>query len=299
MKFRAPVHDDAPAVLAVHDARDLADLGVADYTVQDLLEEWQATEFDLASNAIVVEEGTRILAYASVQSHGSMAIVAPEHEGQGIGARLLEWVESRERGIGRDHRQWVAATNKRGQELLLAAGYRHLRSYWRMIRKLDGDEPTEGTPVGFGLRPLDVDRDAAALHVLDAAAFAKAPDYREESFIAFCEEHLQGDNFDPALSIVAHHGEHIAGFVLSRRWREEASYYIDILAVHPDHQRRGVGSALLTCAFVRLAAAGAREAQLDVASDNPRALGLYERAGMSVRWRYDVYERPSRAQRAG
>lgn len=298
MRLRAPVLNDAHAVLDVLDARDLADIGAADSTVEDLVDDWQATEFDLASDAIVLEDEVgRIVAYAAVQSDGSFAVVAPEHERLGIGARILEWVESRERALGRDHRQWVAASNKRGQQLLSVAGYRHVRSYRRMIRKLDRDEPNGTPPTGFGLRTLDVDRDAVALHALDAAAFAPAPDYREESFTAFCEGHLRGDKLDPDLSIVAHKGERIGGFLLARRWREQGSYYVDILAVHPDHQRHGLGAALLTGAFCRFAAAGLREAQLDVSSDNPRALGLYERAGMSVRWQYDTYEQPSRTKR--
>ncbi|HEY6399662.1 MAG TPA: GNAT family N-acetyltransferase [Solirubrobacteraceae bacterium] len=290
--------DDARAVLEVLDARDLADIGVADTTLRDLVEEWQTTEFDLASNAIVAEDEVgRIVGYAGVASDGSLAVVAPEQEHLDISVRMLEWVESRERAIGRDHRQWVASSNKPAQQLLLAAGYRHVRSYWRMVRQLDGNKPKGTAPAGIGLRTLDVDRDAEVLHALDAAAFASAPDYREESFTTFCEEHLHSANLDPQLSIIAHRDGHIAGFLLARRWREEGSYYVDLLAVHPDHQRHGVGTALLTGAFSGFAAAGLREAQLDVASDNPRALGLYERAGMSVRWRYDVYERPSRTKR--
>ncbi|MDQ6821556.1 MAG: GNAT family N-acetyltransferase [Actinomycetota bacterium] len=299
MRFRAPAQEDAPAVLAVLDARDRADLGVVDSTLEDLLEEWQASEFDLGSNALVVEaDGGRIVAYASVHSHGSIAIVPPEDEGQGIGARMLEWVESRERAIGRDHRQWVAASNTRGQELLRAAGYLPVRSYSRMVRELDGTEPAETPAGGFDLRALDVDRDAVALHALDAAAFASAPDYREESLTAFTEEHLHGESVDPELSLVAHRGEHIAGFLLARRGRDEGMYFVDLLAVHPDHQRRGLGSAILRMAFARFAAAGLREAHLQVASDNPRALSIYERAGMSIRWRFDVYERPARARPA-
>ena len=292
MRLRPPVLDDAPAVLAVLDARDLADVGAVDFTIEDLRDEWRASEFDLASDAVVVEDEDRgIVAYAEVQPHGSLAAVPPEQEGRGIGARLLTWVENRERAIGRDHRQWVAASNTRGRDLLRTAGYEQVRSYWRMVRRLDGSERAGQTPDGYELRTLDVARDGAALHALDAAAFAFLPDYREESFTAFSEEHLHGENFDPGLSIVAHRGDHVAGFLTVRRWRDEAVYFVDLLAVHPEDQRRGLGSALLTSAFVRFAANGVREAHLQVASDNPRALGLYERAGMSARWRYDVYER--------
>jgi mycothiol synthase len=66
---------------------------------------------------------------------------------------------------------------------------------------------------------------------------------------------------------------------------------VDILAVHPDYQRRGLGSSLLRAAFHGFAAAGLREAALGVASDNPRALGLYEGVGMKARHRSDTYAR--------
>ncbi len=78
---------------------------------------------------------------------------------------------------------------------------------------------------------------------------------------------------------------------LARRW-DAGVAYVDILAVHPDHQRLGLGSALLRSAFHGFAAAGLREAQLGVASDNPGALVLYERVGMTTRYRFDTYERP-------
>lgn len=45
-------------------------------------------------------------------------------------------------------------------------------------------------------------------------------------------------------------------------------------------------------AFERFAAAGLREAHVGVASDNPNALRLYERCGMTERFRIDAYERP-------
>lgn len=50
---------------------------------------------------------------------------------------------------------------------------------------------------------------------------------------------------------------------------------------------------------MRFAAAGLMEAQLGVASDNPNALRLYERVGMSPRLRFYTYERPlpARARR--
>ena len=126
-----------PAVLAVLSARELADLGVRVYTLDDLRDEWRAS--DLERDALVAEsDGGRLVAYATVQRPGTLAVVAPDHEGRGIGSRLLQWAERRERDLGREsHRQWVAADNLSARDLLTRAGYRRTRSNWRMVAPLD------------------------------------------------------------------------------------------------------------------------------------------------------------------
>ncbi len=294
MHFRAPGLDDAPAVLAVLEARDRADIGVVDYTLGDLLDEWRGGDFDLTADAIVAEsEEGKIVAYGVVQRPGSRAVVHPAHEGQGIGTELLRWVQERERSLGRPcHRQWTVAGNGRAEALLRAAGYRTVRSYWRMVRALEGaDERPVSVPDGIALRPLDVGRDGVAVHALDRASFAANPDYQPESLEEFRHEHLEAHNLDPELSCVAERSGRLIGVLLARRWTAESIGFIDILAVHPDAQRRGLGTALLMHAFRRFGEAGLREAQLGVASDNPRALALYELVGMTPRFRADVYER--------
>ena len=297
MRFRAPVPDDAPAVIDVLTARELADLGVRVYTLEDLRDEWSLSDFNLATDAVVVEaDDQRIVGYAIARSPGAFVVVAPQDEGRGIGAVLLPWAERRERELGHDrHRQWVAASNTRGRDFLLAAGYRLERSYWRMARALEGVVEPVRPPSGFELRPLDVDGDAAALHALDQSSFSANADFRQETFEEFRDEHLGAHDLDAGLSLVARHGEAYAGFLLARRWGDQGVGFVDILAVHPDHQRRGLGSSLLRAAFHRFAAAGLRDAALGVASDNPRALGLYEGVGMTARHRFDTYERPMSA----
>jgi ribosomal protein S18 acetylase RimI-like enzyme len=66
--------------------------------------------------------------------------------------------------------------------------------------------------------------------------------------------------------------------------------FIPTLAVHPDAAGRGLGAALLRGVFAAAGAAGLRRVELSVASDNPNAVRLYERVGMSQRWRIDAYE---------
>lgn len=294
MRIRPPVPDDAPAVLAVLVARDVADLGVADYTLEDLRREWASSDGELATDAIVLEREGAIVAYGRVSRRGGIGVVAPDHEGHGLGARVLAWIEERERARGHDHhRQWVAAGDTRGVAMLRAAGYSVARSYWRMVRELGESEPAATPPRGVKLRAPDLDREVPVLHALDDAAFSSAPDYLPHTLEQFVDEHVGVHDVVAGLSRVAVEGRKLVGFLLARRWEAEQTGYVDILGVHPTAQRRGIGEALLRDAFAGFAAAGLREAQLGVASDNPRALELYERAGMRARFRIDVYERPA------
>jgi mycothiol synthase len=289
--------DEAPAVLAVLTARDVADIGAPDYTLSDLRDEWRLSDFDLATDAVVAEAPDgKIAGYAIVRRPGTLAVVAPEHEGEGIGTKLLGWSEQRAREQGRRrYRQWIAASNDRARELLLAAGYEQRRSYWRMTRQLSDRVRAPDPPARYRSRSLDVARDAKAVHALDDACFAGSPDYEPAPFEAFAEEHLRAHDFDPKLSLLVERDDELTAYLLAKRWRGEWVGFVDLLGVHPEHRGRGIGTWLLLSAFARFADAGLREAQLGVASDNPRAVRIYERAGMHARFRFDTYERLAQA----
>jgi ribosomal protein S18 acetylase RimI-like enzyme len=286
------VLEDATAVLAVLVARDVADLGVPDFTLEDLRHEWQAVDLDLSADARVVVEDGEIVGYAIVRRRGVMAAVAPDREGRGIGTRLLRWAEQRERERRSPrHRQW-AVPGSSSQRLLNAAGYQPVRGYWRMSRRLDGSVQAIGAPSGVNLRPLELDCDAATICALHAASFAANADFHPTTVEQFCDEHLYVHDLDVELSCAAEHELEMVGFLLARRWRAEGVGFVDLLAVVPNQRRRGIATAMLSRAFVGFADAGLAEAQLGVASDNPRALGLYERVGMKARFRIETHERP-------
>lgn len=293
MRLRPPSLRDLDAVFAVIAARETADIGHVDYVLADLRDEWSMTEVDLDRDVRVVEsEDGRILAYGIVRTPGALGLVDPDAEGRGAGTMLLDWLEQRESELGRNpHRQYVASGSRSAEVLLRARGYDLTRSNYRMTRRLDRLEVPAEPPPGVELRALDVERDVEAVHALDARAFATDPGYEPESLTAFIEEHIRRHDMAPELSLVAWRQNRLIGFLLSRRWEEDNVGYVDVLATHPEEQRQGVGMTLLLAAFARYADAGLAEAQLDVSSVNPRALRVYERAGMTPRFRYDIYER--------
>lgn len=67
--------------------------------------------------------------------------------------------------------------------------------------------------------------------------------------------------------------------------RREA--YIYSLGVHPDHQGRGAGLALLRVALLAASRRGATAVRLEVRPDNPRAQALYQLNGFVAHERID------------
>ncbi len=64
--------------------------------------------------------------------------------------------------------------------------------------------------------------------------------------------------------------------------RAAGSWYVNVVAVAPGHERRGLATALMAIAEDAAAEAGCRRTSLIVASDNEPALRLYEKIGYAV-----------------
>jgi ribosomal protein S18 acetylase RimI-like enzyme len=295
--LRPAITADLDAVFEVISARDVADLGRRDFTLRELRDRWKASDFALADDTLVADLGNgRIAAYAEANRHGALIAVAPGHDqDHELGTALLDWTERREHELGHPQfHQFLAAGNTRGREMLERGGYRIVRHLWRMVRPLNHSEdrqPPPLVPAPSTIREPDPDRDAAALHALDELSFAGAADYAAISLSGFIDHHLHAHELDLSLSSVGEREGEIVAFLLARRWDDEHAGFIDLLAVHPAHQRQGLGRALLLTAFARIAAAGLREAQLAVSSENPGGLALYKGVGMTVRFEHDIWER--------
>lgn len=68
--------------------------------------------------------------------------------------------------------------------------------------------------------------------------------------------------------------------------------YISGFCVYPAFRGQGYGTAILTITVERLVAGGHHNITLEVATDNRRALALYERCGFRVITAYDYYRLP-------
>jgi mycothiol synthase len=288
--LRHPVPDDADAVLAVIVARDVADLGRPDYTLEDLHADWTMPGVDPARDAWVVQEEERLVGYAFLDDRGAALVsVAPDAEGRGIGSALREAAEGRalERGEALV-RQYVPVANETARALLLDAGYWPVHHYFRMRIGLGAAPPPAPE---LRVRAFEPERDAEAVHALVQEAFAQIEGNVAQPLDAWRAAKIEKEGWDPALWLLSEDDEGLTGAALGERW-EGGVGYIDSLAVAQRARGRGLGRALLLHAFAALRDAGLEVAELSVQGDNAGAARLYEAAGMRSVWSQERWEKP-------
>jgi mycothiol synthase len=278
-------------VLAVIVARDVADLGAPDFTLDDLLEEWDEPGLSLADDAWLAERG-EIAAYAALRGKEQLVLVAPRHCGNGLGSSLLDLVERRALELGRPLRQHLPQRNASAAALLSSRGYRRVHSYWRMQIDLSRPPPAPAWPEGVTVRPFR-QGDERQAHELHERAFSEVTGNQPQSLEQWRRSVVGRSIFDPTLFMVAELGGAIVGTAHSELWQEDGVGAVRRLATGGAGRGIGLGRALLLAALGEFHRRGMPAAVLDVQGDNERALRLYESVGMSQQWRTDRWERPA------
>jgi mycothiol synthase len=297
-RIRPPRADEASAVDGLSAASDAA-LGSPPILSEDLLREfWSRPRFDLEADAWVVEFGPELVGYAEVWGAVSsrlwgFAIVHPEHTGRGIGSFLAEVVERRatERAEGTARLYSAVLTQDAAAARLLGArGYTWARRFWNMDVELSGELKRPAPPAGVSLRALDPERDLPAAHRIIEEAFEDHWDFSPTSYEDFLDQSVRGNDFDPALWVLALDGEEPVG-VLSGGAHTDRGWVYDLGVLRP-HRGRGIATALLRESFRRFADRGRPHVRLNVDADNlTGAVALYERVGMRAVTSYDLWGR--------
>ena len=302
-------------------AADLADWGEPDNTEQDLRHDWRFPQLDLASDTWLAERDGGVRAYAWLLARdehrdlNGWFVVHPDDRGLGVEPWLLDGMERRAgehamvapSGDAVLMRVGTIGPDTDTHALLASRGYEQARSFCKMSVRLEPPVTRPPLPDGVVVRalgsfdPADPERiDPRVVHATYVEAFAGHWGWVAPTFDEWTIRTEFPDGVDPALWLVAFDGDEPVGVALCSD--DEGRGYVETLGVRPAWQGRGIGGALLRWAFAAFAERGLLDVDLGVDSENPTgAMGLYERAGMHVTRRYDVFERrltgsgPSRA----
>ena len=300
----AELFDDALDVLR---ASDEAVYGDTDWTADGLREEWD--DLDLEHDAWLVEAEGRIAGVAHLlEIKGGRVIgdayVHPELTGRGVGSRLLELLDQRAHEL---EPRWPDGErvvlqmahlvgDDRAPLLFAGTGYERARSYFRMVTDVREPTPQPRWPEGTRLRPLDPDRDGAALHDAELEAFENEWGYSPIGYDEWRDRVFGRAGFDASLVPVVWAGDEVVAFSRNYPKRMGDWGFIGTLGVRPAWRRRGLGLALLHESFRRFRNTGETTVALGVDVENPTgATRLYERAGMRVLWQADVWTKELRA----
>jgi mycothiol synthase len=299
--FRSPTHDDLDAVAAVLLADQREDSPDPVLDAHFVREVWSRPGFDLSADAwVVIDDAETIVAYGQIQREepgvvGSWGTVHPAHRGRGIGTCVLDRIEARaaellEGAPSPRFRHSVSAADGAAVAMVRDRGLHPIRHFWHMQIDLAGPIEPGPPPGGIEIGGIDPPDDLPFVHAVLDAGFAEDPDPGPGPYDAWVEEETTSPSFDPTLWLLARDGEAVVGTLVAGAGDDGG--WVQWLAVLASHRGRGIGTALLRRSFAAFADRGLRRATLNVDAENVTgATAVYERAGMRVVFRWDLWER--------
>jgi mycothiol synthase len=292
-RLRHVERSDAETVVRIVRAMDEAVLGVSDFTLRDLEDEWRT--FSPEENGLFVLDGDEPVAYGTADMRGEEGradgYVHPEHFGRGAGGFLVDAMEEELRRRGATAvRNGVLLADERAQELLRDRGYVPAREFSQMRITLEEEPPGPRWPEGVTVAAL-VPAEGRAFYDAYEDAFADHWGHRRRTFEEWEPDHMAGADFAPELWTVVKDGDRIVAGAELIRERHGAAWVSRLFTIR-EWRRHGIGEALLYDAFGKFWREGLREVGLGVdAQSDTGANRLYERVGMHVHWGAVVFEK--------
>jgi len=307
--IRPPLEEDVAALIELIYTCDLTATGEADrYTPDDIRLDWE--QLDPTTDAwCIFSPEEELAAYGLIWSHDAAGYgrlwtdgyVHPDHEGQGLGAALLNLIEKRAAEVAAHQPEGtrlvlvnnIIADKASARALFETHGYKLRRVFFTMRIELDTEPAALNYPEGITIRTCDGSReDIRRAYEVIEEGFRDHFEHTPRTFEEW-QQHMVRENFDPALWFLASHGEQVIGAALCRVRDPDAGLgWINQLAVLAPWRKRGLGGALLQHAFDVFSQRGLKSAGLGVDGESlTGAQRLYERAGMHVTMRIGRYEK--------
>lgn len=261
---------------------------------------------------VIAESGGKVVAYGHTlydwaehdgrHCYLHLGWVAPAARGQGIGAELLDRLEtrcrekaSRDNVLGRaDIGANASGTEHSARELLENSGYSVIYTLVQMERPIRLSVEVSPIPAGYELRAAVPEHHRQIWQMIGDAYFDPSESGRggqvasEEDFRSYFGQ----ESADPSLWFVAWRGSRVAGVALCRLAKGIGEVY-EVSVAHP-HRRRGVARALLSRGVAELERRQPQAVRILTRKEFPtQAWRLYESVGFRVikefpRWRKEI-----------
>ncbi|MDY7084584.1 MAG: GNAT family N-acetyltransferase [Actinomycetota bacterium] len=301
---RRPTLDDAPAILQLVHASDIAAVGYPDYSPEEVREALTEPNTDMARDCwVALDAGGRIVGWtypgnATGASRDFIEVYVWPTDGLPAMRPLLELMLARvaERKAEFGHetyevRAGAVPTETAWIDLLTEHGFGFLKQNARMQISLDGVSATPPEPPAGVLirnvRPED-EAEMRAFHSVIEQAFLDS-DHRALPYDAWRKQASALDEW-----FVAEVGGEVAGVLESSFDSDQGNDegWVKRLAVLGAYRKRGLGEALLRRAFATYAGKGRAKAGLGVDMANPtRAARLYLAVGMKPLYEANIYQK--------
>ncbi|CAN5368237.1 mycothiol synthase [soil metagenome] len=240
-----------------------------------------------AKTALVIGES----AVAITSPCEAELVVDPDARGAGLGTELLERVIAASPG---ELLVWAHGDHPAARRLAATHGFEPVRRLLQLRAEVGGRALRPSAVDGLAQGPVSsqgpgsvqgpevssfrVGADDAEWLRVNSRAFAFHAEQGSVSQ-ADLDELLREPWFSSDDFLLIRHGDHIAGYCWLKIEDGIGEFYV--VGVDPDHQREGLGRALMAAGFARLAERGIRTAALYVESDNDPAVALYRDLGFT------------------
>ena len=292
-------------------------IGVKDRIGPEIVRlEWQEPGFNIADSSIAYFDRDGLLAgYATFWATAEKPVrpglhwgVHPAYHTRELERKLLGWADARAAELiprcPPEARVSLQTGARQGyafaERALQAAGFSVRRSYYDMEIEMKQRPSPPPYPKGIVTRAYCHETDLPLLVDVVRDAFSDHFGFIEESFERDLEVFRHWLDNDPyfAPELVIFPVDEATGEVvgcllgLTQDFRDPEAGYVDTVGVRRSHRRRGLASAMLQHSFAAFWDRGKRLVHLDVDGQSlTNAVALYERVGMRVYQRYNVYEK--------
>jgi mycothiol synthase len=301
---RPPHDEDAQGIADLINAFAVTFGDEPDADEASVHEDWAYPGFTRGlDDVLVTDGGGRIVGYGRAWQSNEPGLIEvdgyvhPELNGRGIGTYLVRWAEARAGEMAASRGPDAKLTLHRGHmandaaaaALMTCEGYHTVRHFWRMQITMDEPPPAPDALDGVEIRTFVRGQDDYATYEAVEDSFADHWGHTPRPFEQW-RTRIDNDAFDPSLWFLAVDGDQVAGVTLGRMRGQNG--WVQTVGVRRPWRRRGVARALLLSAFRAFYDRGICVVGLGVdAQSLTGATRVYERAGMSVRVRYDLYEK--------